>query len=242
MTCQGVDRENVIERYIAGRLDTREKEDWEQHYFGCERCAAQLETCLAVKEPLRAMAPEIRRELPPARRIATWMWLAAAAATVLIGLAAVRFAGQPAPPVAQLAGLARFEPPTYSPPVLRGVESKLEAQFREAMVAYSRRDYRQAITGLHSALALDPGSDAARFFLGACYLLTGDAASGTRELRAVAAGHSPFASEAAYDLAKGYLQQGDKATALQVLRRIADGNGEFSENARHLIHQIEEVR
>jgi TolA-binding protein len=248
MTCDLVDRENIIERYIAGRLDSGIKEQWEQHYFDCEHCAAQLEAIMAIQQPLRSMAEEIRAEIPQPRRNIGWIWAGAGIAAALLIAAGLTYSdrGTPSPtnPIAgqrrQLAELAKMDPPSYAAPVLRGVDSRAESQFREAMQAYSRHDYRQATTGLQAALSLDPTSDAARFFLGACYLLTGDPATGTRELSVVAGGHSAFADEAAFDLAKGYLLLGDKTTALQTLQRIAGNTSEFSTRARELIHRIEE--
>jgi tetratricopeptide (TPR) repeat protein len=250
MTCEVVERENIIEHYIAGRLGSDIKEQWEQHYFECERCAAELETAMAVQQPLRSMAGEIRQEIPPQRRSASWIWAGAAIAATLLVAAVLSYSYRPAPPVQgtipsqsrQLTELARMDPPAYSAAVLRGAESTAESQFREAMQAYSRHDYRPAITGLQTALRLDPTADAARFFLGASYLLSGDPQAGTRELQMVSAGHSPFAEEAAFYLAKGYLLQGDKTTAIQTLRRLVAGNGEFSARSRQLIAQIAGIR
>jgi tetratricopeptide (TPR) repeat protein len=250
MTCEAVERDNIIERYIAGRLDSSMKEQWEQHYFGCERCASQLETMMAIQQPLRSMAEEIRQEMPRRGKNVRWIWAGAAIAATLLAAVAVSYSRRPAPPVAgivpsqhpQLAELARLDPPAYPAPVLRGAQSPAESQFREAMQAYSDHDYRQAITGLQAALRLDPGAESARFFLGACYLMSGDPRAGTRELQTVSAGHSPFAEEAAFDQAKGYLLQGDQTTAIHILHRIADNKGEFSTRARELITRIEGVR
>jgi hypothetical protein len=250
MTCDAVERDNIIEQYIAGRLDSDMKEQWEQHYFGCERCAGQLETIMAIQQPLRSMAEEIRQEMPRPRLNVRWIWAGAAIAATLLVAVALSYSRRPAAPVAgtmasqhpQLAELARLDAPAYSAPVLRGAESAAESQFREAMKAYSQHEYRQAIPGLQATLHLDPGADAARFFLGACYLLSGDAQAGTRELQTVSAGRSPFAEEAAFYQAKGYLLQGDKTTALQILHRVADSRGEFSTPARELIAQIEGIR
>ena len=36
--CQRVEQEEVIERYLAGKLPEGEAEAFEQHYVGCESC------------------------------------------------------------------------------------------------------------------------------------------------------------------------------------------------------------
>lgn len=37
-------RHNVVRQYMAGRLSTIEREDFEQHYFDCAECAARVRT------------------------------------------------------------------------------------------------------------------------------------------------------------------------------------------------------
>lgn len=37
-SCPGVDEEDVVERYVTGRLDREEAEAFERHFFDCDRC------------------------------------------------------------------------------------------------------------------------------------------------------------------------------------------------------------
>jgi tetratricopeptide (TPR) repeat protein len=241
MDCETVERENIPERYLAGTLDPQLKEQWELHYFGCEHCSELLATWQAIDQPLRGMAPSIRQEIRPRRSAARWLWAGAAIAAALV----VGVLTRPAPPkpetvvrtaraVNPWAELARIDPPAYQPSTLRAAGTKAEVQFQTAMESYARLDYAHAITGLEAALALDPSAAAPRFFLGACHLLTGDAARAVADLETVAAGDSPFAPEAQYDLAKAYLLQGDKHRAIVTLQRLADSPGDFREAARQL--------
>src|ERR1017187_1988357 len=73
MTCDTRQREKLAERHLTGRLEPAAKEEWELHYFGCDRCAQQLETQVPAEGPLRSMAAEIRREIPQPKRHA-WIW------------------------------------------------------------------------------------------------------------------------------------------------------------------------
>lgn len=249
MECDRVDRENTIERYLAGALPAAEKEEWELHYFGCDRCARKLETLSLVREPLQSMAAGIRREIPEPSKSRTWIWAAAGIAAALllaVGLgrllppkpAPPRVANSNGPQAPRLEDLAQLEPPAYDPRTLRGVDSKSETQFRDAMVFYQQRDYPKAIAGLRAATELDPHAAAPRFFLGASYLLSGNTADGIRELRAVADGPSPFREEAAFDLAKGYLRQGDRDSALRELRRVVALHGDLRDQAEQLTARI----
>jgi TolA-binding protein len=249
MDCVTAERENIIERYLTGRLEPSVKEEWERHYFGCDHCAQQLATWRAVEGPLRAMADEIRQEIPQPRTRRAWLWAGAGiAAALLLAAGASRLlhpspvaapvANSPAAERQRLIELAQLDPPAYAAPVLRGMESKAEMQFQKAMQAYQRRDYPPAVAGLRAALRLDPAAPAPRFFLGACLLLSGQVEEGIGELRTVASGRSPFAEEAGFVLAKGYLRQGDKDSALETLRSVAAGQGDFSSQATQLIAQI----
>jgi anti-sigma factor RsiW len=247
MTCQRIEEENLAERYVSGTLDPELKERFEQHYFACEACARKVDTWLAIQQPLRDAAPAIRQEMEPEPAHRSWIGgVAAIAAGVLViaGVSVIPRTGDGVPPPvavsrgADLAELARLDPPTYAPPALRGVETSAETLFREAMKAYLQRDYTRAIAGLRSSLALDPQAGAPRFFLGATQLLAGQTAEGVRELEQIAASNSPFAEEARFDLAKGYLQLGRRADALHALRSVVSERGEFAAQARTLIDRL----
>jgi tetratricopeptide (TPR) repeat protein len=252
MDCETVERENIAERYLAGTLEPQLKEQWERHYFGCDRCAELLDTWQAIAEPLHQRESAIRQEIRPRKTRAQWLWAGAAiAAALVIGLAVKPSRSLPGenPPKAQVAApaarnwteLARLDPPAYQPSTLRAAGSKAEVQFQTAMNAYLRRDYRQAIAGLRASLEIDRDGAAPRFFLGACDFLTGDTAGAIREWERVASGDSPFAQEAQFDLAKGYLLVGDENRALSTLRKLAAVPGDFREPARELIERITAV-
>ncbi len=251
MNCETVERDNIIERYVAGKLEPPLKEEWEEHYFGCDACARELETCLAIAGPLRERADEM-----PTRRGASrvWLWRGAAIAAALLVTAGVWMtmrSGARAPETvrserpgqsSEIAELARLDPPAYDPGNVRGAESKAEQQFVQAMQLYRGRDFAGAIPGLRVALETDPRAAAPRFFLGACYLLTGDSADGIRELQTVATGDSPFVEEARFDLAKGYLAAGRRQEALDTMRQVAGGSGDLRESAQRFVDRLSAIR
>jgi hypothetical protein len=122
--------------------------------------------------------------------------------------------------------LARFEAPAYRPTAT-------------PLTAYLRHDYAAAIPVLRGAVARQPDSIEPRYYLGICYLLTGDRANGVQELRAViAAGDSPYLEEARFYLAKGLLGEGDAAGAQRQLEDVLAMHGTLEKQAAALLAQI----
>jgi putative zinc finger protein len=56
---------HATERYLLGELSTSENEAFEEHYFGCPDCAADLESATALIANAKAV---FREELEPGRR------------------------------------------------------------------------------------------------------------------------------------------------------------------------------
>jgi TolA-binding protein len=147
---------------------------------------------------------------------------------------------QPAPPtVVALSVLARVEPPTYIPVVLRGPRDEAVERFEAAMARYVDGDHAGAIPGLRAAAALDPSSTRTAFFLAACQLLTDQlepAAAGFE--RTIALGESPYLEEAHFYLAKTRLRQGRVPAAQEQLRQTAARRGRLEQEARRLLAQL----
>lgn len=239
MDCDLVQSGNIIERYLSGSLDPKLRQQWEAHYFACASCAQLLETWQAVEHPLRDAAPRIRREIEVRRT--RRLWAAASIAAALVVALGIGFVRRPAAErphavvaVRQLPALASLEPAAYEETPMRGVATRAETLFREAMRHYQKRDWVAASEGLRASLQQDPAAPAPRFFLGVSLMLAGRIAEGARELEAVASGGSPFAEEASFNLAKGYLWLGRREDALNELARVAAGQGDFARPAQVL--------
>jgi len=241
MNCETVERDNIIERYLAGTLPPELRDEWEQHYFACDACMEKLETWQAIERPLRGMEREIRAEpvRRPSRKV-VWLPIGIAAAVVaaVLGARLAPTSKSVPPPVAtterpraSIAELAQVTPPAYRMPVERGIQTESERQFHAAMRKYTAGDYAGAIPGLRTAIEADRSNDAARFFLGACELLSGDNAAATEDLKAVAGGSSPFAEEARWNLSQAYLKANRREDALAELAKIAAAGGDFERQA-----------
>jgi hypothetical protein len=91
--CTGAPAEQWLERYIQGTLPDSEAQQFEEHYFDCPVCLAQVEALQAVRERLRQIpSDQIPAQNPPSAQsgakkpaaILPWR----TAATAVVGLAA----------------------------------------------------------------------------------------------------------------------------------------------------------
>jgi tetratricopeptide (TPR) repeat protein len=242
-----------VERYLTGSLGPEERESFEEHYFACEQCFAALQAHRALQAELSASAPQIRAM--PAPNPIAWRWTAAMAmaAVVILAVLAIRWGTKPhlspsalptqtmqaGPAGPSLAELARFDPPTYTPAVLRGAQDEAMRKFRVAMKHYQQRDYARAITGLREAAKLNPKDAGALFFLGVSHLLSGQTDEGITALQqSVALGDTPYLEEAHYYLGKAFLRKGNLAVARRELEEVVRLKGDHEDEARLLLQQL----
>ena len=257
LACDDFDREEVPERYVAGTLPEEVAAAFEAHYFGCERCFERSRMLRDVRTALGSRAPAVTGRGRTVRRLAIGL----AAAAVLI--VAVRVAREPrfgatpgpsatstasgdvtlpAPPQpstaasSELSALTTLEPPPYVAPRLRGAETDARRLFREAMDAYQRGEYRKAIPALEQSAALDAEPVATDFFLGVCYLMTGQHDAGVARLRRlIDRGESPYLEEARLLLAKALVRRGELESAGRELQTLVAMQGEHREEAERLL-------
>ncbi len=254
MKCAQIKHEEVVERYLTGSLGAEERESFEEHYFACEQCFAALQVQRALQAELSASAPQIRAM--PAPNPTAWRWTAAmvTAAVVILAVLGIRWGMKPdlspsAPPTQtmqpgpagpSLAELARFDPPTYTPAVLRGAQDKPMRKFRAAMKHYQQGDYARAINGLREAAKLNPKDAGALFFLGVSHLLSGQTDDGIAVLQqSVALGDNPYLEEAHYYLAKAFLHKSDLAAAEAELQKTVQLKGDLESKAQELSQAIQ---
>ena len=50
MTCEEVERNDTLAAYITGKLPEAERDQFEEHYFGCERCVQEVEAARLARE------------------------------------------------------------------------------------------------------------------------------------------------------------------------------------------------
>ncbi len=250
MDCDRIEREDLAERYLAGKLTKDEQGAFESHCFACPRCLEKLQVSRLLQEELGKLDAADLSVAPKEKRAAIrhWAWISAAAlilAVVAVGilwqwrLPGGRSAGPGKTPPSLIA-LSEFEPPLYIPRSLRGAVDEASEKFRAGMMRYQEGDYACAIPTLKSAADLNPQGANIRFFLGVCFLLSGQTDEGIAELKkTIALGDSAYLGEAHFYLAKGLLRQGDVKGARQELKAAVESGGRLGEEASRLLTQIQ---
>lgn len=248
MNCQEVEQEDILGAYISGKLPEAQRDLFEEHFFGCEECLRNVEAARIARQVLVARKPSglVRNR---------WLALLAAAAVLVAGVAVWKgntgrraqievFAPKPAAQVK--AGpdyklLARFDPPVYRPLNLRGAETT-DKGFRAAMERYSAGDFAGATVGLRAVLERTAGFVEARYYLGIAELQAGDIAQGLRNLqRVIAAGDTPFLSDARFYVAKALLGQNDAAAARQQLEFLVREKSELTSRAEEILKELPQI-
>jgi len=250
MDCEQIEREHTAEMYLTGGLDKSEGEEFEAHCSACPACLEKLEIFRTLQSELWEQSREALPVTAEKRPALSRRWVAAAAAGVLLiaiglalwwrlGPARGRGISGPGAGVA-IADLGSFEPPVYlPPPAPRGLADEASEYFERGMEFYREGDYSRAISDLESAVRINPQAANGRFFLGVCFLLTGQNKRGVVELKKTIALDDPaFAEETHFYLGKAYLRQKDIRRARQELRAVAEGGGRLAEEAGRLLKLI----
>jgi tetratricopeptide (TPR) repeat protein len=262
MNCKEVEERNILEGYLLDRLSEPEREEFEMHYFECGSCFAQLQTGLAVQAELR------HQPLVPARARSaswrrTWVWAPAFASIVILLSAGIWWYAahnrQPSqqvtstPPNASpevpvhrpsatqpsLEEWARVEAPPYSAMVLRGAEDEAQETFHKAMQFYVKGDYARAIPGVRAALKTSPQTASFSFYLGACYLLTGQTDPAIVSFRqTISLGDPAYSESVHFYLAKAFLQKKEVARAKDELQKTVQFHGSLESGAAEILRQL----
>jgi len=241
LKCPEVERRQLIEKYLTGDLAEGEKERLEEHILTCESCHEEL----AELSLLRASLEEDRWAVADRRpeRGLQWHWALAAVATLVFITVVLwpRLAGHPGLEDGVIARLSAVEAPPYEPRNLRAAVGEGERRFREAMVAYQQGDFGEAIPGLEAAVELEPELANARFYLGACLLLTDQPDKAIESLSLVAELDDPQYPEWAYFYrAKAHLQVGDLDSARDDLTEVVSLEGDLAAQAQEDLNRLTE--
>jgi tetratricopeptide (TPR) repeat protein len=260
MNCREIEEQEILEAYLLDQLTEPERADFEQHYFECASCFSQLQNGLIVQEELRRQ-PRMRTQVSGAFLRRVWVWTPAfVMLTVLISVGiwwySVRKhqASQQASssPVRVNPGvsvplsaapsfeeLARVDPPEYSAVVLRGTEDEAHETFHKAMQHYLKREYANAIPGLHAAAKASPRTARFNFYLGACYLLADQTDLAIESFHKTVSLDDPAYSEPAhFYLAKAFLRKKEVAAAEDELQAAIRLHGSKAVEAREILAQL----
>jgi tetratricopeptide (TPR) repeat protein len=256
----------MAEAYLSGRLAEALREEYERHFFECDRCADELDALQALRGVVAEAEPQ------PATRPASsswrfrWAWGLAAAATLVtaVGITLwlrnpallpspelprqpVADTGAPAPPAPPSSpdweAIAAIRPAPYRETVLRGGRDAADKAFREGMRFYTKGEFAQAIPPLRSAERGNTTDAGAPFFLGIALLIDRRTSESIEALRTcVARGDSPYLEEAHLYMARAFLREGDPTAAHSELERVIALQGDREAEARELLERIRDVQ
>jgi len=243
MTCTQIESNDVMERYVLGRLSEEESVAFEAHYFDCPSCLEGLQRMQTLQAELG------RGRIGNRNSVSGWrIWALAAAALILASLVVWNLSRPhqgavietKAPQKASaLELLAKFGPPAYQEPVLRGTTKPSELAFRDAMKIYARGDYAGARAGLEAASRADATAPGPLFYLGICQLAGEQAGDAVATLaRVTALGDSPYLEPARFYRAKAFLRMGDAAGAREELVAVAALKGDREAEAKRMLAEL----
>jgi TolA-binding protein len=265
MNCREVEEQDIVERYFLGRLTDLQRDEFEQHYFECDACSSQLQTGYAIQEGLRHHPPPRSREggawirrkwfwMPAfallasvALLLATGIWWHArrprspeqAASRIPITKPAAEPNRGPTTSGPNLEELARVQPPPYSAILLRGAKDDAQIDFDNAMQHYLKGDYTGAIPDLLAAAKASPRTARYPFYLGACYLITGQTDAAIASLqRTISLSEAHYSQQAHFYLAKAYLQKKDALHAQEQLQLTVKLGGSKAVDADEMLRQL----
>jgi hypothetical protein len=255
---------DLADAYVAGTLPEAEQDAYEQHFFSCSACLAQVQTLQELADRLRQLpaAAVVHRASTPGGMAAPWLGLALAAGLVAAfawwwqgganrpPAPAIATGSGPAPaaPVeapgrlAVLAQLALIVPPRYVPPAARSGEAPPAGSFDAAMAHYVAGRHREAAAALR-ALSKETPTDPGIAFFWAISELALDRPAAARDglTRAIAADVQPYADEAHFYLAKAYLAEDAVDQARRELRYAVEHEAGPDGEAQRLLAALDRL-
>lgn len=248
--CAGSFAEERLEAYVAGTLPDAEAQAFEEHYFECTICLAQLQALQCVASGLR------RSPLKAPARVMAWPTVPGAfgaiAALLLITVIGYRsIAHRPdvaaVPSVSTspaqsasasaLTEVADLTLPPFEASNLRGEAAN--SNYRAGMKAYAAGDCSAAVGRLVRVPAGDADALSAQLYAGVCQLKLKDVAEAARTLAMVAdKGDSPQQEAAVYYLAQTDVLRADPVSARRNLEAVIALHGDFESRAQAELKRI----
>ena len=87
-----IERDEIVERYVQRRLNAEDERSFEDHYFGCDQCFANVQALEQLRAGVRdaARAGALAPPQPAARSIPTWWaWVLGASVAATVALPSV---------------------------------------------------------------------------------------------------------------------------------------------------------
>ncbi len=270
MNCDEVKRDQLLEKYLAGKLAREQRDPLESHLRSCVQCGPRLrklrvETRGEQSEHThRDFSVQVPSTGAPAksRGIRTALIISGIAVVLAFGLvlwlkpkSPEAKLGEKITPVhvqikednlqltrdSVLQELSMLSPLPSRAPV-EAVPGGVAERHRAAMQLYAKGQLPQASAAFEEVLGKAPGLQHAQLYLGVCYALTGDNARADETLRKLAGAAGPYRDEARFYLAKSLLAQRDVEGGAAEMRTLAASSGTWANEARRLLPLLDKVK
>ena len=250
MDCSLIQRDNIAERYLAGRLAREEQDDYELHFFECDRCFSELCQMRTLREALQEAAPARPGRLRPWQAArGRWHWPAAVAVAASAVVVSVLVLQHDSPQLSQAGGThtdttsaTGLVPTTPAVPgtITRGAQPPPEVHVRPDN-GQSRASLLARIAKVepprYAPSILRGAHDEAsrRFSEGMQHYVAGEYRAAVPLLKK-AASLDPTRADAAFFLAAAELLAGDPSAARDGFERVLElGDTPFAEEARYYL-------
>jgi tetratricopeptide (TPR) repeat protein len=267
MTCRQIADQQLLEKYVAGKLPPAERDALEFHARACPDCGRRLRDLRGAAKSAPAPAapapsPKPSRRRPVSRRtrigLALAVLLAAVAVAVWrtggrVSLRRTEPQGRPLElrlpdgelqPIREkhLQELASFFPLPYQPPARLPIAAAGQ-QLQTAMQLYMSGQFAQAAPALEEVVRLQPDYHYARLYLGICSMLLGNNAKAERSFKEILDGKDDaYREEARFFRAKALFAQRDLEEGEKELRLLASGQSLWAQHARQMLALVEKVK
>lgn len=233
-----MDKEQLIEKYIQGRLSDLEKKSVEELIQSDEEFRKAIEWEKQVAASLRQKSEEefahLLKELSQ-KKSTPWLKWAAAAAILILGISAILFLFQP--PTPKQLFQSYFEPqPNITQPIIRG--SEITTEDYEAFLAYEDRDWANA-ERLFEMLYGQSSNPVYLLYQGNCLLAMGKFQESIPVLEMAASQNAELSLRAKWFLALAYLQNNNLSKTKSLLQEIIEAEDVYSQQAASLLAELE---
>jgi tetratricopeptide (TPR) repeat protein len=263
MDCEYATRDDVIVEYVEGSLGDDAREAFEAHYFGCDRCFAQLqmtekligsmqkygdEVFARFRDPAGSMSVQAQRLPTYNPETINWMgrlpvvWhqrfrIAArfAVAALLILTVGSWFLKYFVFPIdyKQLTAVQPIPWPAVTP-----LGSEADTLLAQARQQYLEMEYQGASNTLAEAIGLYPPIATLKYIHGVSSYFANDTDEAIAQLEA-ALRLDPALDDARWYLAHAYLKKRDRENAIKQLAELVETKSAYESRSREILKAID---
>ena len=222
----------LIDGYLKGELSKEKTEEFEEHYFECDKCYVELK----LNEKLHRKEVRIILEGKKPRLVFRPVLIFSSFLIILISsIFVIKEANQKN----ILLKISSFTPPVYIESETRNQSSN--ELFSQAMIYYNNTEYIKAINTLNKIKYID-GSPKTLFFKGICYLLNDQNKNAIKNFDFIIKNSNPsYYDEAIYYKGIALLRLNEKKKAIKLFDNLSKMFSPYSGKARSILENLNKL-